>query len=168
MKADLQFDFLVNKENSSIIVKREFAAKRQLVWDCYSKSELLDQWFSPKPLTTKTKYMDFREGGYWHYAMVDPNGQQYWGRLEYMTISPIDNFTALDGFSDESGAINSALPTSSWDVRFTDALDRCLVTTIVSYKSSEQLQKVIDMGVKQGLTSTLERLDELLIKLKSH
>jgi len=167
MKTDLQFDFLVDKIKSSITVKREFAAKRQLVWDCYSKSELLDQWFSPKPLTTKTKHMDFSEGGYWHYAMVDPNGQEYWGRLDYQTINPIDNFTALDGFSDESGAINPGLPRSNWDVTFSDALERCLVTTVVSYKSSEELQKVIDMGLKEGLKSTLERLDELLTKLNS-
>ena len=33
MKLSLQFDFLVDKEQNRIIVKREFAAKRQLVWD---------------------------------------------------------------------------------------------------------------------------------------
>jgi uncharacterized protein YndB with AHSA1/START domain len=77
MKADLQFDFLIDKEQNTMTIKREFAAKRQLVWDCYTKSELLDQWFAPKPLTTKTKFMDFREGGHWHYVMVSPDGQEY-------------------------------------------------------------------------------------------
>ena len=165
MKADLQFDFLVDKEKYTMTIRREFAAKRQLVWDCHTKSELLDQWFAPKPLTTKTKAMDFREGGHWHYAMVDPDGQEYWGRMDYQTISPIDHYTALDGFSDESGALNTELPRSTWDVTFTDAAGRTLVQTIVTYKSSDDLQKVIDMGMKEGLTSTLERLDELLLTL---
>jgi len=163
MKADLQFDFLVNKERNTITIKREFAAKRKLVWDCYTKSELLDRWFAPKPLTTKTKFMDFREGGHWHYAMVEPNGQEYWGRMDYQTIQPIDNYIALDGFCDDTGALNPAFPRSEWHVTFSDVLTRTLVETVVSYASPEALQQVIDMGLKDGLASTLERLDELLL-----
>ena len=163
MKADLQFDFLVNKEKNTITIKREFAAKRQLVWDCYTKSELLDRWFAPKPFTTKTKFMDFSEGGYWHYAMVEPNGQEYWGRMDYQTIQPIDNYTSLDGFCDDTGALNPELPRSKWNVTFSDVATHTLVETVVSYTSSEALQQVIKMGLKEGLTSTLERLDELLL-----
>lgn len=83
MKADLRFDFVVDMQKSSLTVRREFAAKRQLVWDCHTKRELLDQWFAPKPLTTKTKHMEFKEGGYWHYAMITPDGQSFWSRLDY-------------------------------------------------------------------------------------
>ena len=165
MKADLQFDFLVDKVKNTITVKREFAAKRQLVWDCYTKSELLDRWFAPKPLTTKTKSMDFSEGGHWHYAMVEPNGQEYWGRMDYQTIRPIDGYTSLDGFSDETGAVNPNLPRSTWNITFSDAATHTLVETVVSYASSQALQQVIDMGLQAGLTSTLERLDELLLVL---
>lgn len=163
MKADFQFDFLVNKDKNTITIKREFAAKRQLVWDCYTKSELLDRWFAPKPLTTKTRFMDFSEGGHWHYAMVEPNGQEYWGRMDYQTIQPIDNYTSLDGFCDETGALNPELPRSKWNVSFSDLAAHTLVETVVSYTSSEALQQVIKMGLKEGLTSTLERLDELLL-----
>lgn len=165
MKADLQFDFLVDKDENTITVKREFAAKRQMVWDCYTKSELLDQWFAPKPLTTKTKFMDFREGGHWLYAMVEPNGTEYWGRSDYQTIQAIDNYTALDGFCDNTGTLNPDLPRSKWDVSFSDLAKHTLVETVVSYSSAEALQQVINMGLKEGLTSTLERLDELLLTL---
>jgi uncharacterized protein YndB with AHSA1/START domain len=165
MKADLQFDFLVDKEKNTIRIKREFAAKRQLVWNCYTKSELLDRWFAPKPLTTKTKFMDFSQGGHWHYAMVEPNGQEYWGRMDYQTIQPIDNYTSLDGFCDDTGALNPELPRSKWNVSFSDMTNHTLVETVVSYTSAEALEQVIKMGLKEGLTSTLERLDELLLTL---
>lgn len=162
MNAVLQFDFLVDKDKNTITVKREFAADRQLVWDCYTKSELLDRWFAPKPFTTKTKSMDFSEGGHWHYAMVDPDGKEYWGRMDYVTIQPIDSYTSLDGFCDETGELNKDLPRANWDVSFSDKSKHALVQTIVTYKSLEDLETVIQMGMEEGLKSTLERLDELL------
>lgn len=165
MKPALHFDFVADKSNNTISVKREFAGKRQLVWDCYTKSELLDRWFAPTPLTTKTKSMDFREGGHWHYAMIDPQGQEYWSRLDYLTIAPIDHYSALDGFADETGAVNPDMPRSTWTVTFTDASDHTFVQTIVSYKSADDLDKVIAMGLKEGLAATLNRLDELLLQL---
>jgi uncharacterized protein YndB with AHSA1/START domain len=165
MKAELQFDFLVDKEKSTLTVRREFAAKRQLVWDCHTKSELLDRWFAPKPLTTRTSHMEFKEGGYWHYAMLMPDGQAFWSRLDYQTIDPIDGYTALDGFCDEAGIVNAEMPRATWDVVFTDASGHTLVTTSIQYDSPDDVEKVMAMGMKEGLASTLERLDELLVVL---
>lgn len=164
--SDLRFEFLADKEQRTITVIREFAGERQLVWDCHTKSELLDRWFAPKGLTTQTKHMDFREGGYWHYAMVTPDNQKFWNRLDYKTINPIDGYTAQDGFCDETGAVNPDMPGSHWNVAFADESPRTLVTTVVKYASSESLQAAVDMGMKDGLASTLERLDELLPTLQ--
>lgn len=162
MRGDLQFDFLVDKEKCRMTIVREFAAERSVVWNCYTKSELLDRWFAPKPLVTHTKHMDFRESGYWHYVMVDPQGQEYWGRMDYKNISPNCNYTALDGFCDETGAVNIDLPRSHWDVTFTDSGKHSVVHTVVSYASAEELEKVMEMGIEEGMVSTLARLDELL------
>ena len=165
MTVNLQFDFLVDRKANTITVKREFAAKRQLVWDCYTRSELLDRWFAPKPLTTKTKSMDFREGGHWHYAMIMPDGTEYWSRQDYVSIQPIEHYSAKDGFTDETGELNPELPQSDLDVTFKELADRSLVETVVTYASLNDLEKVIEMGIREGLTSTLERLDELLLTL---
>lgn len=162
MKAQLQFDFLVNKENNTITIQREFAANKQLVWDCHTKSELLNQWFAPKPFTTKTKHMDFREGGYWHYAMIDPEGTEYWARADYQRINPIDGYNLLDAFCDEKGEVNPELPRAEWDVVFRAAGENTVVETLVTYASLQALETVIEMGMQEGLASTLERLDELL------
>ena len=162
----MQFEFVTDKEKNTLTVRREFAAKRQLVWDCHTKSELLSKWFAPKPFTAKTKSMEFRDGGHWHYAMVDPEGKEYWGRTEYIKISPIDGYKASDSFTDESGKINSDLPSAIWDVTFTDKNDHTLVQTIVTYPTLEGLETVLKMGMEEGLTSTLENLDQLLLSIK--
>lgn len=162
----LLFDFIADKVNNTLTVKREFAAGRQLVWDCYTKSELLDRWFAPAPFSTKTKSMDFSEGGHWIYAMVDPDGQEYWGRTDYLKIQPIDFYTSLDAFSDADGNINPDLPRAEWEVSFTDQGPNTLVSSIVQYKSLTDLETVIQMGMEQGMLATLEKLDNLLLTLK--
>lgn len=165
MKHNLQFDFIVDKENNQLTLRREFLAKRQLVWDCYTKSELLNQWFAPKPLSTKTNSMEFEEGGHWHYAMVDPNGTEYWGYTEYVIIKPIDYYTSLDAFSNEKGEVNKDLPRAKWKVEFIDKEEKTLVETTVKYNSLKDLEAVIQMGLEQGMRLTLEKLDELLESL---
>ena len=167
MATDLRFEFLTDQDRLTITVIREFAGPHQLVWDCHTKSELLDMWFAPKPLVTQTKHMDFRVGGYWHYAMITPDNQKFWNRLDYKTINPIDGYTAQDGFCDETGAVNPEMPGSNWDVAFEDEHPRTLVTTIVRYASSDSFQAAINMGLKDGMASTLERLDELLVQLQA-
>ena len=166
MIPNLQFDFVVDREKNTLTMKREFAAERPLVWDCYSKSELLEQWFAPKPFTAKTKHMDFREGGYWLYAMIDPNGPEHWGRTDYVKIRPIENYQALDGFCDETGRLNPAFPQANWDVSFIELTQHSRVDTVITFQSLKDLETVIKMGMKDGMTSALERLDELLLSLQ--
>lgn len=165
MTPTLQFDFIADKVKNTLTVRREFLAGRQLVWDCYTQRELLDRWFAPAPLTTKTKSMDFREGGHWHYAMVEPNGTEYWGYTEYLKIKPIDYYTSLDAFSNAGGEINNDLPRAEWLVTFTDKGENALVETIVAYKSLSDLETVIQMGMEQGMMATLQKLDELLLTI---
>ena len=167
MKHNLQFDFIADKEKNTLTIRREFLAGRPLVWDCYTKSELLDQWFAPAPLTTKTKSMDFTEGGHWHYAMVMPDGTEHWGYTAYLKIQPIDFYTASDAFSNAEGEINEALPRSEWFVTFTDKEENALVESVVTYKSLSDLEQVIQMGMEQGMAATLEKLDKLLLTVNS-
>ena len=46
---NLLFDFTVDKATATIHITREFAADLDLVWDAFTKAEILDQWMGPKP-----------------------------------------------------------------------------------------------------------------------
>ena len=162
MKNELLFNFIPDREKNTITVRREFLAIRQMVWDCYTKSEMLDRWFSPSPMTTKTKSMDFREGGHWHYAMIEPDGNKFWGYIEYKKIVPIDYYTSIDSFCDENGDINHNLPMAEWLVAFIDKGENTIVETVVTYRSLADLEQVVAMGVEQGMASTMAKLDDLL------
>lgn len=162
MKKVLLMDFVVDKEKNQIQVKREFAAARALVWDAYTKSDILDQWWAPKPWSARTKSMDFKEGGIWLYAMVSPEGEEHWGKMEYKTINPKDYFQAVDGFCDADGNLNPELPRATWDMNFDDKGEHTLVTNVTTYPDLAQLEQVIQMGIKEGLTMALENLDAVL------
>ncbi len=167
MKKPLLFDFVPDKANNTLTIKREFAAGRQLVWDCYTKAEYLSRWFAPTPLTSITKSMDFRDGGHWHYAMVEPNGTEHWGWTDFVHIQPIDYYTSKDAFCDANGKVNSDLPTAHWKVSFTDLGENTVVETLVTYNSLADLETVINMGMEPGMISTLERLDDLLLEISN-
>lgn len=168
MNGHLQFDFLVDKPSHTFTIRRAFQTGKQLVWDCYTKSELLDQWFAPGPLTAKTKSMDFRAGGHWHYVMTEPNGTEYWGWTDYLEVQPIDSYRSEDSFCDAEGKINEDLPVARMNTTFHEKQDHTLVEVIVTYASLEALETVIQMGLQQGLSMTLDKLDQLLSKLNQY
>ena len=163
MKHNLAFDFSVDKDNRTIAVKREFAAELPLVWDAYTKPEILDRWWAPKPWKARTKSMDFRDGGKWLYSMVGPQGEEHWSVVNYNKIHPQRSFSGDDAFSDDMGTINQEMPQSKWEVTFENkGEDLTQVNFHISFDNLAQLQATIDMGFKEGLATAMEGLDELL------
>jgi uncharacterized protein YndB with AHSA1/START domain len=165
MTHDLIFDFAPNRAKGILTIRREFAAPRQLVWDCHTQAALLDRWFAPSPLTARTKSMDFRPGGHWHYAMIEPSGKAHWGHATYLEITPLEHYSTRDSFADESGAIASDLPTATWEVSFEARGAHTLVHSFIRYPDPAGLETVLGMGMEAGMVSTLERLDALLPEL---
>ena len=117
---NLLFDFTVDESTNSILITREFDAELSLVWDSFTKQEILDQWWAPKPLASKTKVMNFEVGGRRFYAMVWPEGQEHWGVKKYTLINPKTNIKWLASFTDKDENINAELPTSEWELNFSE------------------------------------------------
>ena len=167
MTNDLLFDFTVDKETKTVFVKKEFAAELSLVWNAFTKQELLDQWWAPKPWASKTKSMNFKEGGRRFYAMVSPEGQEHWSIQDFTSISPTTNFKFVDAFTDKDEVINSAFPSSEWDLNFSEQNNTTTVKIIVRHKTLAALEQIMQMGFKEGFTMTLNELEILLQQLKN-
>ena len=163
MKNDLLFDFTVDKATKTVFVTREFDAELSLVWDAFTKPEILDQWVAPKPWTSKTKVMNFEVGGRRFYAMVSPEGQEHWSLQKYTSISPKTNFKFLNAFAD--AAENPQLPGSEWDLSFSEQNGTTKVSVTIYNESLERMEKMIEMGFKEGFTMTLKNLEDLLATL---
>ncbi|CAN5386813.1 SRPBCC domain-containing protein [soil metagenome] len=161
MKTNLLMNFSVDKENKKINVEREFAAPLPKVWAAWTESEILDKWWAPRPWKTQTKYMDFSVGGYWLYAMAGPEGEKHWCRADYRSITPLQNFTGLDAFCNEEGVVTEQFPGSLWKNEFKVTANATVVHVEIQYKTLSDLEKIIEMGFKEGFTAALENLDEL-------
>lgn len=166
MNSNLLFDFSVNKENKTIHIKREFDASLELVWQAWTDPGLLDQWWGPKPWRAETKTMDFREGGYWLYAMVGPEGEKHWSKANYISIVKEKSFTVKDGFCDENGTMSPEFPQNLWENNFNPKENKVQVDMLLTFDTLADLEATIAMGFKEGFTIGLQQLDELLSALK--
>ena len=163
MKNNLLFDFTVDKATKRVFINREFDADLSLVWDAFTKQEILDQWWAPQPWASKTKIMNFEVGGRRFYAMVSPEGMERWSVQKYTSISPKTNFKMLNTFADADE--NPELPGSEWDLNFSEQNGKTKVSISIYNESLERLEKMIEMGFKEGFTMTLNSLEELIASL---
>jgi uncharacterized protein YndB with AHSA1/START domain len=163
MNSNLRFDFVVNKENNTIVVKREFAAELPLVWEAWTSAEILDQWWAPEPCKAETKTMDFREGGHWLYCMImPPDNQKNWGKQNYEKIVLHKSFSGTDIFCDEQGIANPEFPAGRFENVFSEADGKTEVTVISTHNNLEEIEAVIEMGFREGLAGSFENLDRYL------
>jgi len=142
-----------------ITVTREFDAPVADVWRAWTEKELLEQWWAPKPWRAESKDMDFRNGGHWLYAMVGPEGEKHWARIDFKAIDPGKSFEAQDTFTDENGKPNSDLPGMHWKNTFEASAKGTKVTVELKFASESDLQKIMEMGFEQGFAMALENLD---------
>jgi uncharacterized protein YndB with AHSA1/START domain len=162
MTNNLLFDFTVDKSIKTVFITREFNAEQSLVWDAFTKKELIDQWIAPQPFTARTKYQDFKVGGKRFYAMISPEGQERWALQTYTSITPISNFKMYNAFADEHE--NPELPGSEWDHTFSEQNGITKVYITIYNESLERLERISD-GFKVGMTMALANLENLLVTL---
>lgn len=160
----MELDLIVDKEAKTVSLTREFAARLDLVWDAYTKQDLLDKWWAPKPFSSRTKVMDFEVGGRRFYAMVSPDGAEMWAVQKYTSITPKTNFKFFNAFADAEE--NLQLPGSDWDFNFTDQGESTKVSISIYNESLERMERVLESGFREGVAAQLQNLDDLLASLQ--
>lgn len=164
MTSNQMFEFIVDKPARTVFITMQFPVNRSMVWDAFTKPELLDRWVAPKPWISRTKYMDFKVGGRRFYAMVSPEGEERWAIQEYTSITPKTNFKMFNAFADENEI--PELPGSDWNHDFSE-LDGLTTVSISIYNESlERFENVLE-GFRIGFAMSFENLKELLAGLSA-
>ena len=164
MITSLLFDFTVDKATNTIHITREFDAGLDLVWDAFTKADILDQWVAPEPWRARTKEMDFREGGRWLYAMISPENVFHWSLVDFIKIEPKSGFSSRNCFSDENGnAGNTAF--SLTETTFRAGAGSTTVQIVKKMADLAQLEMFVARGFKEGMSASMKNLDDLLATL---
>ena len=161
------FDFTVDKAAKTIYITREFAADLDLVWDAFTKAEILDQWSAPKPYRARTKEMDFREGGRWLYTMVSPdspvNATRY-SLVEFIKIQPKSSFSTKNTFADEKGnSIGTAF--SLVKNSFEAGAEKTTVRIEKVFDDLATVEMFATNGFIEGTAAGFDNLDKYLLTL---
>jgi len=69
-----------------IVLRRVFAAPRELVFRVWTDPMQLGMWYGPNGFTTTTHSMELRPNGYWRYTMHGPDGTDYENWIRYITV----------------------------------------------------------------------------------
>lgn len=161
----MKTEIISDKEKATFQAKREFNANVSLVWRAFTETELLDQWWAPKPWKCETKSMEFKPEGKWEYEMVGPNGERHGAIQVFEEIVFEKFFSGIDAFTDEIGQINKSMPVANWKNTFTPTENGTLVITEAKYPNTESLESVLKMGMAEGLSMAQDNLDEVLKSL---
>jgi uncharacterized protein YndB with AHSA1/START domain len=144
-----------------IVVTREFAAPRDLVFRAYTEPDLLAQWLGPRDLTMTIDRYDARDGGTYRYIHTAADGTEYHFRGVFHG-DPAPH-AIVQTFEYEGTPGHVALDRITLDERD----GTTLVRTVSSFSSVEDRDFMVESGMERGVRDSGERLDELLTTLRA-
>lgn len=161
--ADLEA-MAAERASREFVMSRVFAAPRALVFKAFTEPERLMQWFGPREWPLSFCEVDLRVGGCWRYCMTGPGGEQAWGKGVYTEIAAPGLLAYTDYFTDAEGITLPGMPSAPSRIEFAEVHGGTRVTARSLYATEADLQKVLAMGMEQGLAETWDLLAEHLAR----
>lgn len=156
-------------ENKKLIVEFTAAGPLDKVWRAYAEKDMFEKWWGPEGWETTTKEFNFAPGGRVHYGMkcVDENqgewfGQTSWGVMDIQSVEDGKSFTYKDYFSDEDGKLNMEMPALTVTNEFVEEDGKTKIISTSLADSAEQIEELIKMGMVEGFSSQLNKLNALV------
>ncbi|MBL0157769.1 MAG: SRPBCC family protein [Bryobacterales bacterium] len=138
-----------------IVMTRVFDAPRALVYEAFSKPELLRQWFGPRGWSLAVCEVDLRVGGGFRFVLRGPDGKEMGMRGTYLELAPPERSVHLESFDDYPGE-------SQVTSLFVETSGQTTLTVTVLYPSKQVRDAVIHSGMEHGAAESYDRLAELL------
>ena len=144
---------------TEILITREFAAPKHLVYRAWTTPELIKRWWTANRGKATVAEVDLRVGGKWRYVMVMENGFEVGFHGEYREIVQNERIVSTEVYEGmpEGEAVNT--------VTFTEADGRTTLSILVRHSSQEHRDAHIDSGMEGGLQDALDLLEQVAISL---
>src|SRR5450432_2628162 len=146
---------VVTSGDQEIVMTRVFDAPRHLVFEAFTKPELLKRWFGPRGWSLEVCEVDFRVGGGFRFVLRGPDGKQMGMRGVYRELAPPDRSVHMESFDDYPGE-------SQVTAVFAERDGKTTLTATVLYQSMEIRDAVLKSGMEHGAAESYDRLADLL------
>jgi uncharacterized protein YndB with AHSA1/START domain len=154
-------------ESLTMTVVAEFAATPRRLWDAYLDPRLLERFWGPPTYPAVFTRHDGCVGGRSEYAMTGPGGEVSRGYWEWVALDELKSFEVLDGFANPDGTANTQMPSMRMVFAFDPTPGGSRVTTTTYFNSADELQKLLEMGIEQGMAEAMGQMDAVLADLSA-
>jgi uncharacterized protein YndB with AHSA1/START domain len=149
-------------DNLTLAITAEFTAPPSRVWQLWEDAQQLSRWWGPPTWPATFTRHDFTVDGRSHYFMTGPEGEHAYGAWEVTSLEPPHRLVFTDAFADEHGAFLDDPPPMRIEVDIDEAENGSRMTVTTHFDTVEQLQRIADMGMEEGMVQALGQIDDLL------
>lgn len=156
-----------NAQALSFTIVAEFDASVERVWRIWQDPRQLERWWGPPTWSATFEQHDFVPGGGASYYMTGPDGEKSRGWWRFTAIEAPTRLEFDDGFADENGAPVAEMGTSH-GVMTLEAVDhRTRMTMVSTFDTADSLEKVLAMGMEEGMKQAMGQIDAILADSKA-
>ena len=146
----------------TLTIVAELAAPPRRVWRVWVDPRQLERWWGPPTWPATFVQHDVVVGGTSRYYMTGPAGEKAHGWWRFLALDEPRSLEFEDGFADEAGVPDPAMPTTYGRVDLEATPDGTRMTVTSRFASVEQMAQLVGMGMVEGMTSAMGQLDEIL------
>ena len=151
----------------TMTIVADFAATRARLWEAYTDPRQIERFWGPVEWPATFTRHDVFPGGRSEYHMTGPDGERSAGFWEFLAVDEGKFFEVRDGFAGPDGQENSEMPSMRMTFSFEDTDDGSRLVTTTHFGSLDELEKLIGMGMEEGMRSAMSQIDEVLADLES-
>lgn len=149
----------LNSDPRDLYMSRVIKASPQAVWRCWAEVELLEKWWTPKPVVTKVSQMKFAPGGVFGTDIVMPNGDAHPSVGCFLDVTPHQRIIFTDALSGGYRPTKRSFMTVIIELKPHD--EGCLYSVRILHSAEEDAYRHKEMGFDDGWTTTCSQLAEL-------
>ena len=158
-------EIITDREELTITVLATYETNLETVWRLWTEPSLREKWWGPPGYPATFTDHDLVPGTLVDYHMTGPDGTRYPGWWKILSVEPPHTLVFEDGFSDAEGNIDESMPSSLNRIRL-NAVDGVVTMRIEGrYATLDALEKVVAMGVEEGLRGAVGQIDELIASI---
>jgi uncharacterized protein YndB with AHSA1/START domain len=146
----------------TMTITARFAAPIERVWELWSDPRQLERWWGPPDYPARVFEHDLRAGGSVSYVLTGEDSDRHGGYWRLRSVDPPRRLEFEDGFADEHGRPEGALPATVVRVALAEAGTGTEMGIVFTFPSREAMEQMLARGFEAGLTGSVGQIDALL------